>query len=58
MTYFRDNKAGSIPTIKLHLGIESDEQAGLIWDELRNCFAAGMPPVTCSARCSSRAGST
>jgi NitT/TauT family transport system substrate-binding protein len=45
VTYFRDNKAGSIPTIKLHLGIESDEQAGLIWEELRNGFEAGVPPV-------------
>jgi NitT/TauT family transport system substrate-binding protein len=41
--YFRDNKAGSIATIKTHLGIQSDEEAGLVWDELRNSFAAEMP---------------
>ena len=41
--YFRDNKAGSLATIKEHLGIENDEQAGLIWDELHNTFAAEMP---------------
>jgi ABC-type nitrate/sulfonate/bicarbonate transport system substrate-binding protein len=41
--YFRENKAGSIATIKTHLGIMSDEQAGLVWEELRNSFAAEMP---------------
>jgi ABC-type nitrate/sulfonate/bicarbonate transport system substrate-binding protein len=41
--YFRDNKAGSLATIKEHLGIENDQQAGLIWDELHNSFAAEMP---------------
>ena len=39
--YFRDNKAGSLATLKEHLGIENDEQAGLIWDELHNTFARG-----------------
>ena len=56
--YFRANKAGSIPTIKNHLGIQSDEQAGLVWDELHTAYAAEMPARPCSARCSSRAGST
>ncbi len=41
--YFRDNKAGSLASIKEHLGIETDAQAGLIWDELHNTFAAEMP---------------
>jgi NitT/TauT family transport system substrate-binding protein len=41
--YFRDEKAGSLATIKEHLGIENDAQAGLIWDELHNSFAAEMP---------------
>lgn len=41
--YLRDNKAGSIPTIKEHLGIASDEQAGLVWGEIHNTFAAEMP---------------
>jgi ABC-type nitrate/sulfonate/bicarbonate transport system substrate-binding protein len=43
VTYFRDNKAGSLATIKEHLGIENDAQAGLVWEELRNTFAAEMP---------------
>jgi ABC-type nitrate/sulfonate/bicarbonate transport system substrate-binding protein len=43
VTYFRDNKAGSLASIRGHLGIANDEQAGLIWDELRNTFAAEMP---------------
>ena len=41
--YFRDNKAGSLATIKEHLGITDDAQAALIWDELHNSFAAEMP---------------
>ena len=41
--YFRDNKAGSILTLKEHLGIDSDEQAGLIWDQLHNAFGAELP---------------
>lgn len=41
--YFRDNKAGSLATIKEHLGIDDDVQAGLVWEELRNTFAAEMP---------------
>ena len=41
--YFRDNKAGSLATIKDYLGIQSDAEAGLVWDELHNTFAAEMP---------------
>jgi NitT/TauT family transport system substrate-binding protein len=41
--YFRDNKQGSLATIRQHLVIDSDEQAGLIWEELRHAFAAEMP---------------
>lgn len=43
VTYFRDNKAGSIPSIREHLGIETDEQAGLVWEELRYTYDAEMP---------------
>ena len=43
MTYFRDNKAGSLPSIKEHIGIQNDEHAGLVWEELRYTFAAEMP---------------
>ena len=42
--YFRDNKAGSIPTLRNHLGIDNDREAGLIWDELHNAFGVEIPP--------------
>lgn len=41
--FFRTDRAGSIPTLKKHLGIDSDEQAGLIWDQLHNVFGAEIP---------------
>jgi NitT/TauT family transport system substrate-binding protein len=41
--FFRDNKAGSIPTLKKHLGIDSDAEAGVIWDQLHNVFGAEIP---------------
>ncbi len=43
VTYFRDNKAGSLATIREHLGIETDAQAALVWDELHNSFGVEMP---------------
>jgi ABC-type nitrate/sulfonate/bicarbonate transport system substrate-binding protein len=42
--YFRDNKAGSIPILRNHLGIDNDQEAGLIWDELHDAFGAEIPP--------------
>ena len=52
--YFRDDKAGSLATLKDHLGIDDEQQAGLVWDELHNAFGAdcrqtflrnpGIPP--------------
>ncbi len=42
--YVRTNKAGSIPTIKNYLGIQTDEQAGLVWDQVHNVYGAEMPP--------------
>jgi ABC-type nitrate/sulfonate/bicarbonate transport system substrate-binding protein len=41
--YVRTNKEGSIPTIKNYLGIQTDEQAGLVWDQVHNAYAAEMP---------------
>jgi ABC-type nitrate/sulfonate/bicarbonate transport system substrate-binding protein len=41
--YVRANKAGSIPTIKNYLGIQTDEQAGLVWDQVHSAYAAEMP---------------
>jgi ABC-type nitrate/sulfonate/bicarbonate transport system substrate-binding protein len=41
--YFRDNKAGSIPTLKKHLGIDDDRQAEIIWDQLHDAYGAEIP---------------
>jgi ABC-type nitrate/sulfonate/bicarbonate transport system substrate-binding protein len=41
--YFRADKAGSLATLKDHLGIDDIEQAGLVWDELHNAFGAELP---------------
>jgi ABC-type nitrate/sulfonate/bicarbonate transport system substrate-binding protein len=41
--YFRDNKQGSIAVLKHHLGINSDAEAGLIWDQLHDAFGAEVP---------------
>jgi NitT/TauT family transport system substrate-binding protein len=41
--YYRDNKQGSYATMKEHLGVKSDEEAGVLWDELHNTFAAELP---------------
>ena len=41
--YFRTNKEGSVATLKKHLGIDSDKEAGLIWDELHDAFGAELP---------------
>ncbi len=41
--YFRDDKAGSLPTLKEHLAIENDQEAGLVWDELHDTFGAELP---------------
>ncbi len=43
VTYLRENKAGSLPAIKEHLGITDDAEAGIVWDELHNTFGAEMP---------------
>jgi len=41
--YFRTNKQGSITILKHHLGIKTDEEAGVIWDQLHNAFGAEVP---------------
>ena len=42
--YFRDNRQGSIAVLRHHIGsIKSDDQAGLIWDQLHNSFGAEVP---------------
>lgn len=44
VTYFRDNKQGSYASLKEHLGVKSDEEAAVLWEELHNTFAAELPP--------------
>jgi NitT/TauT family transport system substrate-binding protein len=43
VTYFRGNKEGSVKTLKEHLGITSDAEAGVIWDQLHDAFGAEIP---------------
>ncbi len=42
--YFRTNKEGSIKVLEHHIGsIKSDEEAGLIWDQLHDSYGAELP---------------
>jgi NitT/TauT family transport system substrate-binding protein len=44
VTYFRDNKQGSIAVLRHHIGsIRSDDEAGLIWEQVHNTFGAELP---------------
>jgi len=43
VTYLRDNKAGSIPSLREHLGIDNDNDAGVVWDQVHNTFGAELP---------------
>jgi len=41
--YYRTNKEGSFASMKEHLGVQSNEEAVVLWDELHNTFAAELP---------------
>lgn len=41
--FYRDNKAGSLATLKEHLGVQSDKDAAIVWDETHNTFGAELP---------------
>ena len=43
VTFYRDDKAGSIPILKEHLGIDNDKDAGIVWDQTHNTFGAELP---------------
>lgn len=43
VTYFREDRAGSILVLKAHLGLQSDQEAGIIWDQLHSTFGAEVP---------------
>ncbi len=44
VTYFRSNKEGSIPVLEKELGIKTDKEAGIIWDQLHDAYGAELPP--------------
>lgn len=41
--FFREDRAGSIPILRNHLGIDNDRDAGIVWDQLHNTFGAEIP---------------
>ena len=44
VSYFRDDKQGSIAVLRHHIGsIQSDAEAGPIWDQVHNTFGAEVP---------------
>jgi ABC-type nitrate/sulfonate/bicarbonate transport system substrate-binding protein len=44
VSYFRDDKQGSMAVLRHHIGsIQSDAEAGLIWDQVHNTFGAEVP---------------
>jgi ABC-type nitrate/sulfonate/bicarbonate transport system substrate-binding protein len=43
VTFYRDDKAGSLPILKNHLGIDNDKDAGIVWDQTHNTFGAELP---------------
>ncbi len=44
--YFRTNKAGSIKVLEHHIAsIKTDQDAGLIWDQLHETYGAEVPPA-------------
>jgi NitT/TauT family transport system substrate-binding protein len=41
--YYRDNKAGSLATLKEHLAVDNDKDAGIVWEQTHNTFGAELP---------------
>ncbi len=41
--YYRSNKAGSVPILKQHLGIKSDKDAEVVWEQTRDSYGAELP---------------
>jgi len=44
VTFFRQDRAGSIPILRNHLGIDNDKDAGIVWDQVHTSFGAEIPP--------------
>jgi NitT/TauT family transport system substrate-binding protein len=43
VTYFRTNKEGSMKVMEHHIGIKTDAEAAIIWDQLHDAFGAEVP---------------
>lgn len=41
--FYRENKAASIPILKDHLGIASDKDAGIVWEQTHMTYGAELP---------------
>ena len=41
--YYRDNKAGSLASLKEHLGVASDRDAEIVWEQTHNTMGAELP---------------
>jgi NitT/TauT family transport system substrate-binding protein len=41
--YYRDNKEGSLATLKTHLAVDNDKDAGIVWEQTHNTFGAELP---------------
>src|SRR4051794_18325124 len=41
--YYRDHKEESFASMKTHLGVQSNEEASVLWEELHDTFAAELP---------------
>jgi ABC-type nitrate/sulfonate/bicarbonate transport system substrate-binding protein len=41
--YYRDNKAGSLASLKEHLGVANEKDAEIVWEQTHNTFGAELP---------------
>jgi len=41
--YYRDNKVGSLKSLKEHLGVDDDKDASIVWEQTHNTFGAELP---------------
>jgi len=41
--FYRDNKAGSLASLKEHLGVQNDKDAEIVWEQTHNTFGAELP---------------
>jgi len=41
--FYRDDKAGSLASLKEHLGVQSDKDAEIVWEQTHNTFGAELP---------------